>query len=114
MENKEPLKCRTNPHQENKPDAVTASSTTPAGRTRDSSILAGSTVDGGAGRQSDEKTCRDCLAAVAHRLAQPMTALRGGIELGLIGQRSAADYRCLLEQTLQLADNMARLIVSLR
>ena len=51
---------------------------------------------------------------MAHRLAQPMTALRGGIELGLMGKRSVADYRSLLEQSLQLADNMTQLIVSLR
>jgi len=51
---------------------------------------------------------------MAHRLAQPMTALRGGIELGLMGKRSAADYRSLLEQSLQLADNMAQLIISMR
>ena len=51
---------------------------------------------------------------MAHRLAQPMTALRGGIELGLMGKRSAADYRSLLEQSLQLADNMTQLIISLR
>jgi signal transduction histidine kinase len=51
---------------------------------------------------------------MAHRLAQPMTALRGGMELGLMGKRSAADYRSLLEQSLQLADNMAQLIISLR
>ncbi len=43
-----------------------------------------------------------------------MTALRGGIELGLMGKRSTADYRALLEQSLQLADNMAQLIISLR
>ncbi|HXW15537.1 MAG TPA: hypothetical protein VEN79_13600 [Terriglobia bacterium] len=51
---------------------------------------------------------------MAHRLAQTMTALRGHIELGLMGKRSAADYRSVLEQSLQLADNMAQLIVSLR
>jgi signal transduction histidine kinase len=51
---------------------------------------------------------------MAHRLAQPMTALRGGIELGLMGKRTAADYRSLLEQSLQLADNMVQMIVSLR
>jgi len=51
---------------------------------------------------------------MAHRLAQPMTALRGGIELGLMGKRSAVDYRSVLEQSLQLADSMAQLIVSLR
>jgi signal transduction histidine kinase len=51
---------------------------------------------------------------MAHRLAQPITALRGGIELGLMGKRTVADYRILLEQSLQLADKMAQLIVSLR
>ena len=58
--------------------------------------------------------CHACLAALAHRLAQPMTALRGGIELGLLGKRSVADYRSLLEQSVQLADQMAQMIVSLR
>ncbi len=58
--------------------------------------------------------CRECLGAMAHRLAQPITALRGGIELGLMGKRSAGDYRALLEQSLELADKMAQLIVSLR
>src|SRR5271157_5116902 len=58
--------------------------------------------------------CRECLAALAHRLAQPMTALRGGMELGLMGKRSVADYRALLEQSIQLADSMAQLIVSMR
>ena len=51
---------------------------------------------------------------MAHRLAQPMTALRGGIELGLMGKHSEANYRSLLEQSLQLADSMAQLIISLR
>ncbi len=51
---------------------------------------------------------------MAHRLAQSMTALRGGIELGLMGKRSVAEYRALLEKSLELADNMAQLIVSLR
>jgi signal transduction histidine kinase len=43
-----------------------------------------------------------------------MTALRGGMELGLMGKRSAADYRSLLEQSMELADNMAQMIISLR
>jgi signal transduction histidine kinase len=43
-----------------------------------------------------------------------MTALRGALELGLLGKRSAADYRSALEQSLQLADQMVQLIVSLR
>ena len=65
-------------------------------------------------RLPDSAHCRECLGAMAHRLAQPMTALRGGIELGLMGKRSVADYRSLLEQSLQLADTMAQLIISLR
>ena len=54
-------------------------------------------------------TAANASRRLAHRLAQPMTALRGGIELGLMGKRSAADYRSLLEQSLQLADNMAQI-----
>jgi len=65
-------------------------------------------------RSPDSQKCRECLGAMAHRLAQPMTALRGGMELGLMGKRTVADYRALLEQSLQLADGMVQLIVSLR
>ena len=65
-------------------------------------------------RMPDCDRCRECLGALAHRLAQPMTALRGGIELGMIGKRSTAEYRSLLEQSLQLADGVVQLIVSLR
>jgi signal transduction histidine kinase len=43
-----------------------------------------------------------------------MTALRGGIELGLMGKRTTAEYRTLLEQSLQLADTMAQMVISLR
>ena len=66
------------------------------------------------GGEKNPERCRECLGAMAHRLAQPITALRGGMELGLMGKRSAADYRALLEQSLELADNLAQLIVSLR
>jgi len=65
-------------------------------------------------RSPGSDKCRECLGAMAHRLAQPMTALRGSIELALMGKRSAADYRSVLEQSLQLADNLSQLIVSLR
>jgi hypothetical protein len=64
--------------------------------------------------QIDSPICRECLGAIAHRLAQPMTALRGSIELGLMGKRTAEDYRSILEQTLLLADNMVKVIVALR
>ncbi len=65
-------------------------------------------------RKPDSNECRECLAALSHRLAQPMTALRGGLELGLLGKRTVADYRSLLDQSLQLADNLAQLIIALR
>ena len=63
---------------------------------------------------TDIQRCRECLGAVTHRLAQPLTALRGGIELGLMGKRPVADYRAVLEQSLQLADSMVEMIASLR
>jgi len=65
-------------------------------------------------RFHDCSECRECLAALSHRLAQPMTALRGGMELILMGKRTVADYQALIEQSLRLADDMSRLIVSLR
>ena len=65
-------------------------------------------------RTTDSQRCRECVGALAHRMAQPMTALRGGIELGLMGKRTVADYRALLEQSLLLADTMVQMIVSLR
>jgi len=58
--------------------------------------------------------CRTCLGALAHRLAQAATALRGGMELALLQKRSVAEYRSTLEQSLQLADHLVQLIVSLR
>lgn len=61
-----------------------------------------------------DEDCRECLAALTHRLAQPITALRGGIELALLGKRSMEDFRPLLEQSFQLADQMAQMLISLR
>lgn len=58
--------------------------------------------------------CRECLAAIAHRLAQCTTALRGGIELALLGKHSGAEYVSILEESLQLADQMVQMIVSIR
>jgi light-regulated signal transduction histidine kinase (bacteriophytochrome) len=67
-----------------------------------------------AGGQRTPGSCRACLGALAHRLAQPATALRGGIELALLGKRSVSEYRSVLEQSLQIAEHMVQLIVSLR
>jgi light-regulated signal transduction histidine kinase (bacteriophytochrome) len=67
-----------------------------------------------AGGQTTSERCRACLGALAHRLAQSATALRGGVELALLGKRSVSEYRSVLEQSLRLADHMVQLIVSLR
>ncbi len=67
-----------------------------------------------AGGQTASECCRACLGALAHRLAQPVTALRGGMELALLGKRSVSEYRSVLEESLQLADHVVQLIVSLR
>lgn len=58
--------------------------------------------------------CPECLAALIHRLSQPLTALRGTLELALLKERSAADYRCAVEQAFELANLLVRLITSLR
>ncbi len=58
--------------------------------------------------------CRECLAAMTHRLVQPLTALRGGLELGLLGKPSELDYRALLQQSLELTDALTQMVVSLR
>lgn len=60
------------------------------------------------------EVCRECLAAMTHRLVQPLTALRGGLELGLLGKPSEAEYRALLQQSLELTDALSQLVVSLR
>jgi hypothetical protein len=67
-----------------------------------------------ANRLPDPSVCRACLGATAHRLSQPITALRGGMELGLRDWRYVADYRQLLEQSMGLVDQMAQSIISLR
>jgi hypothetical protein len=66
------------------------------------------------GNDKASDKCRECLGALAHRLAQPITALRGGIEIGLLAKHSAAEYREMLEKSLELADTMVQLVISLR
>jgi len=64
--------------------------------------------------QRAPKNCRECLGALAHRLAQTATALRGGIELGLLTEHSVKEYQDILEQSMELADQMVQQIVALR
>jgi len=54
------------------------------------------------------------LLAIIHRLSQPLTALRGSLELGLLTEGTAADYRSALKEALAQADGLARLVDSLR
>lgn len=54
------------------------------------------------------------VSAIIHRFSQPLTALRGSLELALLTEGSAADYRLALKESLAQADNLVRLIGSLR
>jgi len=54
------------------------------------------------------------LPSLIHRLSQPLTALRGSLELGLLTEGNAADYRLALEEALAQADHLVHLINWLR
>jgi signal transduction histidine kinase len=54
------------------------------------------------------------LATVAHRLSQPLTALRGTLELARLKARSVAEYRVAVEKALESADHLAWLLQELR
>lgn len=54
------------------------------------------------------------LAVVAHRLSQPLTALRGTLELARLKARSAAEYRTAVEKALESAERLAWLVQAMR
>lgn len=54
------------------------------------------------------------LLEIIHRLSQPLTALRGSLELALLGDHSAAEYRAAVSESLAQADRLVRLLRSLR
>lgn len=54
------------------------------------------------------------LLAIIHLLSQPLTALRGSLELALVGDRSTAEYRAALRESLAEADRFVGLLRSLR
>jgi len=58
--------------------------------------------------------CGECLGGVAHRLSQPLTALRGSLELALRTELSAQDSRAALEQAFELTELLVQLMRSLR
>lgn len=54
------------------------------------------------------------LSAVSHEMAQPLTILRGSLELALEKEWSAEEQRAWLEQALEQADRLIQLNVFLR
>ena len=50
------------------------------------------------------------LAAIAHRLSQPLTALRGTLELARLKATSVAEYRSAVEKALESAERLAWLV----
>ncbi len=54
------------------------------------------------------------LPTIIHRLSQPLTALRGSLELGLLTEGNAADYRLAIKEALAQADNLVYLFDTLR
>jgi len=57
---------------------------------------------------------RSCLASVAHLLSQPLTTLRGSLELSLLTAQEPAELRLAAEEALVQAEEMVRLVTLLR
>lgn len=51
-----------------------------------------------------------CLANFAHRLSQPVTALLGTLQLALLTSKNLADYQSAVQEALELAEQMGRLV----
>ena len=54
------------------------------------------------------------LASVAHLLSQPLTALRGSLELALLTAPAPAELRLAVQEGLERAEEMVRLVALLR
>ncbi len=65
-------------------------------------------------KQLSSSTLAPGFLDIIHCLSQPLTALRGSLELGLLTEGSVADYRSALNEGLAQADSLARLLDSLR
>ena len=61
-----------------------------------------------------QRVSRSFLSAISHEMAQPLTILRGSLELALEKEWSAEDRRAWLEQALEQADRLIQLNVFLR
>ena len=58
--------------------------------------------------------CGECLLALAHRLSQPLTALRGALELALAEPLDTGGCRAALAQAFDLTGQLVQLLSSLR
>ena len=65
-------------------------------------------------REPEQDESVSLLAAIAHRLSQPLTALRGTLELARLKAKSVAEYRSAVEKALESADRVAWLLQELR
>jgi two-component system OmpR family sensor kinase len=79
-----------------------------------SSVKVAVAVETGPGQAQLCRVCCAGLAAIIHRLSQPLTALRGSLELGLLTEGSAEDDRLALKESLAQADQLVGLLASLR
>ncbi len=64
--------------------------------------------------EHSRRVSREFLSAVSHQLSQPLTALRGTLELALTRKNGEVDYRRVLEDALKHTDRVVRLARSLR
>lgn len=56
----------------------------------------------------------EALRILAHRLSQPLTSLRGSVEVALMGELDEAECRRVLEISLQESHRMAEILGTLR
>jgi len=64
--------------------------------------------------EQPQRVSRTLLSAVSHEMAQPLTVLRGSLELALEKEWSAKERRSWLEQALEQADRLIQVNVLLR
>ena len=58
--------------------------------------------------------CVDCMDTIIHKLSQPLTCLRGPLELALLGDASPEAYRRAIEEAVAQADRLFQLLGSFR
>lgn len=63
---------------------------------------------------TSEKKQRNLLAGVSHQLGQPLTVLRGTLEMALLGDPSLERYRTAIEEALTQTDRLVLLAGLLR